>query len=128
MPAVAEVAGVAGEIRRLEVAYQVNAHEPRSPAGYKCVARKITVNLHSEAEDSQERYHAADFFRLRERPIDERTQRVGNDHLLEVPQDHPGRADAEILTANTALALDLWQQVGGFLDRTGNELGKKRHL
>ena len=33
----------------------------------------------------------------------------------------------ELANNEPALGFDLWQQVGCTLDRTGNELGKKRH-
>ena len=125
VPAPPELGDVAGEVGELEVGHQLKAEELGGTDGDVGVSGEVPVDLEGEEDSTEDEGGAGERFGVVETHVDVGRTGVGHDDLLEHAPEDKAHAVAPLLVGELPRGSDLWQQVGGPLDGSGDELREK---
>ena len=133
MPTAPEFGNVATEVWHVEVAHQSDAEQFGTSDGDIAVAREVAVNLDGKERRRNNQVDTALAGDIAPNLVHIDRAVVGHHYLLEESPQHLADAVDSHSIVELPLPMELWQQVGGALDRTGYQLreeadvGKERH-
>ena len=122
VPTPPELGDVAGEVGELEVGHQLEAEELGGADGDVGVPGEVPVDLEGEEDGAEDEGGAGEGLGVVETHVDVGRTGVGDDDLLEHAPEDEAHAVAPLLVGEFAGRGDLWQEVGGALDGSSDEL------
>ena len=125
MPAPPEIPGADRQVGQAEVDRQVVTHHPGRADGHVGVAGEVAVYLDGEPHDGQPDRGRAKGGRVLEDGIHPKGDPVGDEDLLEEPQDELVPPVRDLTPGEVSGALELGQEVGSPDDGAGHELRKE---
>ena len=126
MPTPPKLRYVATEIGYVEVAHQSDTEQLGCAYGYVGVAREVAVNLNGEQHGCEEECAARVSGIVSENGIHVGGTIVRHDNLFEQSPEDLAHAVHRLRVVEMPLLQELRQEIGGTLDRSGDELGKER--
>ena len=123
MPALPELGGAAGLVRRVEVLREVEAHKEGDAYRYIRVSGEVGVDLEGIAEQGHKVLESAEHQGVLEDTVAEIDRDVvGKYELLREAVDYPEDGDAEPVAAERIGLMELADELGRADDRARDEL------
>ena len=128
VPARPELAEALREVRRVEVDAEVVAQHPGHPDGDVGVAREVAVDLEGVEHHADRDADGRERLGRVEHAVDVERQRVGDDDLLEVPDEDLAEPQQEPAPEERVVPAELREEQAGPDDGPGHELGEERDV
>ncbi len=126
VPAAPELGHASGDVRHVEILWQVVADHLGRTDGHVGIAREVAVNLQAVADHRQPQ-HASGIKRgLRKDLVNRRGQPVGDDHFLRQPEQKETGARGQSIGGRSDPPRHLRKKDRRADDRAGDELREKR--